>query len=125
MQRELQRLSPMKGPLVVVALALSVATAACGGITNAMPTSPSATFSTNLALSPSPSPAPAPAPTPAAGGASQVITGTVRPIADGGPRCYFGLYACETYNFSLTHDGGVDVALTWTGNERALMVQLY
>ena len=118
---ELQWSRCMKGPLVVAVLALSAATAACGGITNVMPTSPSATVSTNLALAPSPAPAPIPAPVTA----RQVITGTVRPVADGGPRCYFGLYACETYNFSLSHDGGVEVGLTWTGNERALMVQLY
>ncbi len=83
-----------------------------------MPTSPSATFSTTRALAPEPTPAPAP-------GTRQVVSGTVKPVADGGPRCYFGLYACETYNFSLPNDGGVEVALTWNGNERALMIQLY
>jgi hypothetical protein len=29
------------------------------------------------------------------------------------------------YPFTLTQDGGVDVTLTWQGNERALMIQLY
>jgi hypothetical protein len=111
----------MKGSLVLVlvlVLALSVLTTACGSIDDLVPTGPSSTLVNKLALAPEPAPG-------TAGTVQQIFNGTVRPVADGGPRCYFALYSCETYDFALNNSGGIDVTLSWQGNERALMVQLY
>jgi hypothetical protein len=105
----------MKGSLVVV-LALSLLAGACGSIDDLAPTGPSSNLVTGLVLAPEPGPA---------GPTQQVFTGTVKPVAEGGPRCYFAMYSCDTYNFTLNNAGGVDVTLSWQGNERALMVQLY
>lgn len=91
-------------------------------MTGMMPTGPSASLSSTSRSLTSPTPVADDVPTPPA---AQVITGTVDPLAAGGPRCYLGLYSCEVYNFSLASSGGVDVALAWEGGDRDMLVQLY
>ena len=95
----------MKGSLVVV-LALSLLAGACGSIDNLAPTGPSSALVNQLALAPDPAAG-------RTGAVRQVYTGAVRPIADGGPRCYFALYSCDTYDFTLKNPGGLDVTLSW------------
>jgi hypothetical protein len=103
----------------VAALVLSlVSTVGCGGMTAVMPTGPSPVFAAAQVSS-----VPPQAPAAPAQPAAQVITGVINPT--GGERCYFNLYACQAYNFSLAADGGVEVTLAWQGAPRDLMIQLY
>jgi hypothetical protein len=116
--------------LVVVALSLLLT--GCGGLTELSPTAPSSMLSTPAASS-QPSVAPAPAPTHAIGPevpsglvpSEQVITGTVAPLANYSGPCYVERYACEKYRFSLQKEGAVEVALSWQGGSRAMLIQLY
>jgi len=118
----------VREPKVAAIILSLLSTVGCSGMTALMPTGPSAPLSTSQTVSSQGSspvtiaPAPVPAPT---APAPNVIAGTVNPVAAGGPRCYFGMYSCEVYAFSLASDGGVDVTLTWAGGQRDLMVQLY
>jgi hypothetical protein len=57
--------------------------------------------------------------------ATQVITGSVGPLASYGAPCYVGLYACERYGFTLQRQGAVEVTLSWQGGPRAMLIQLY
>ena len=99
-------------------------TAACG-LTNLSPTAPSGVFSQKVAGTSSPA-VPAPAPAPAAGTpAAQAITGVVGPLRDGVAPCWADRYPCEVYDFALSEAGAIEVTLTWEGQPRALMVQLY
>lgn len=115
--------------LVVAALSLLVT--ACGGLTAASPTAPSAMLSTP-ALS-QPSVASAPAPTHAIGPdvpsglvpSQRVIDGTVGPLASYSGPCYVERYACERYQFALRNEGAVEVTLAWQGGARAMLIQLY
>lgn len=102
---------------VVVGLALLVATS-CGGVTNALPTAPSVTSDQN------PVPAAGPAPPEAAPG-SLLIRGTVRSLLEGALPCWADRYPCAAYDFSTTHEGPIEVTLTWDGAPRELFVQLY
>ena len=92
-------------------------------MTGLMPTGPSQSLSTSQsALQSVPS---MPPPAVVSGPVPDVIAGTVSPLDAGGPRCHLGLYSCAVYDYSLTSEGGFDVALAWEGGERALMIQLY
>jgi hypothetical protein len=114
--------------LVVVALSLLVT--ACGGLTTLSPTAPSSMM-TPAASQPSLTPAPAPTrtigPEVPSGlvPSEQVITATVGPLANYSGPCYLERYACEKYRFSLQREGAVDVALSWQGGARAMLIQLY
>lgn len=96
----------------------------CGGVTTLSPTAPSAAFSqTTVATAPpaAPVPSPGPAPVPAA----QTITGVVRSVGSGASPCWADRYPCQVYDFTLSQAGAIEVTLTWDGQPRALMVQLY
>ena len=110
----------------VVAVALifvsTLVLASCGGMTALSPTGPSMTFA--QAAVPSPSPAPAPAPAPVVPSA-QTIAGMVRSVGQGAAPCWADRYPCEIYDFALSQTGAIEVTVTWEGQPRALMVQLY
>ena len=118
----------VREPKVAAIILSLLSTVGCSGMTGLMPTGPSASqsafqtmsfqASSPATLAPLPPNAPAPL-------APNVIAGTVNPVAAGGPVCYFGMYSCQVYAFSLASDGGVDVTLAWQGSSRDLMVQLY
>jgi hypothetical protein len=111
----------------VVALILSLlSTVGCGGMTAMVPTGPSSPFASARVSSVPPQATAAPL-TPAgpAVPAAQVVTGIIQPLSVPGERCYFNLYACEAFNFSLAADGGLEVTLAWEGGARDMMVQLY
>ena len=55
----------------------------------------------------------------------QVIAGTVGPLASYSGPCYVERYACEKYRFSLQREGAVEVTLSWQGDARAMLIQLY
>ena len=88
-------------------------------MTGLVPTGPSQSLSASQSVSSLPPPQ---APS---GPVARVITGVVNPVASPGERCYFNLYACEAYSFSVAGEGGVDVTLAWEGGARDLMIQLY
>ena len=56
---------------------------------------------------------------------SRHITGIAGPVSEGRPPCFAQRYPCEVYNFSLLQEGAIEVAVTWEGSPRALLVQLY
>ena len=110
--------------LAIISLSLIFITS-CGGIANLSPTAPSAAFTPASATTASPA-APAPAPAPAAGvPATQTVSGVVGPLRDGVAPCWADRYPCEVYDFTLAQAGAIEVTLTWEGQPRALMVQLY
>jgi hypothetical protein len=39
--------------------------------------------------------------------------------------CFADLFPCEVFDFTLSHEGPIEVTLSWQGNARALFVQLY
>ena len=114
----------MNGPgVALVSLSLLIVTS-CGGVTTLSPTAPSAAFSqTTAATAPAAAPVPSsgPAPVPAA----QIITGVVRSVGSGASPCWADRYPCQVYDFTLSQAGAIEVTLTWDGQPRALMVQLY
>jgi hypothetical protein len=108
-------------------LLLSLFTASCGGLTTLSPTGPATTFASNVTASGSPAlPAPVPAP-PGIGSisAAHTITGTVPALGSGVLPCWADRYPCEVFEFALAQTGPIEVTLTWDGQPRALMVQLY
>jgi hypothetical protein len=115
-----------------VVLALSLLVTGCGGLTTLAPTSPSALASVQPSPTPS-APITAPAPAHTVGPdvpaglvpATQVINAAVGPLASYAAPCYVGLYACERYRFALQHEGAVEVALSWQGSPRGMLIQLY
>jgi hypothetical protein len=114
--------------VVVVALALLLT--ACGGLTVLSPTAPSSAASVQNSVTPSttgatPTHAIGPDVPPGLASATQVITGTVGPLASYPAPCYVGLYACEKYQFTLARQGAVEVTLSWQGGARAMLIQLY
>lgn len=46
-------------------------------------------------------------------------------MADGVAPCWADRYPCAVYDFSLRQPGPIEVTLTWDGQPRGLMVQLY
>jgi len=121
----------MNEPWLVV-VALSLLATACGGLTTLSPTAPSSMLSTAPA-SPQTSVVPAPAPARAIGpdvpsslvSSQQVIDGAVGPLANYPAPCYVERYACEKYRFALQKEGAVEVTLSWQGDARAMLIQLY
>jgi hypothetical protein len=130
--RNLQCSAAMTEPRVVPVLALSLLLTACGGLTTLPPTAPSAAVYTQVSV-PASQAATVPAPTHAIGPdvppglvpTTQVIQGSVGPLARYAAPCYVGLYACEKYRLTLQHDGAVEVTLSWQGGSRAMLIQLY
>jgi len=57
--------------------------------------------------------------------AAQTITGVVGSLQAGDVPCWANRYPCEVYDFMLTQAGPIEVTLTWEGQARALMTQLY
>lgn len=51
--------------------------------------------------------------------------GTVGPFDAEAQPCFADLFPCETFDFTLPHEGPIEVTLTWEGPPRALFVQLY
>lgn len=43
----------------------------------------------------------------------------------GAAPCWADRYPCQVYDFTLPQSGAIEVTLTWDGQPRALMVQLY
>jgi hypothetical protein len=94
-------------------------------MTTALPASPSQTFTGPIGVTSSPvTPVPAPAPSPVVP-AAQTITGVVRSVPGGAAPCWADRYPCEIYEFTLSRPGAIEVTLTWDGQPRAMMVQLY
>jgi hypothetical protein len=56
---------------------------------------------------------------------AQTIQGVVGPLAGGAAPCWADRYPCEVYDFTLSEPGSIEVTLTWEGQPRSLMVQLY
>jgi hypothetical protein len=108
----------MRIPSVVTTGLSLLFTVGCGGST-LIPTSPSASVSTQA---PAPS---ASSPTVEQSPSEEVITGSVAPLRSGATPCYVQRYSCEVYGFTMRNDGAVEVTLTWEGGERALLIQLY
>ena len=94
----------------------------CGGMSYRLPTSPSAALPSATATTSVPA-APSPSPAPAQNGFT--IAGTVGAVASGAAPCWADRYACEVYDFTLAQSGAIEVTLTWEGQPRAMMVQLY
>jgi hypothetical protein len=99
----------------------------CGGLTNVLPVAPSRSFAgsisaTTTPAAPVPSPAAAPAPSVAT---AQPISGVVPPVSSGTPPCWADRYPCQVYDFALSTAGAIEVTLSWDGDPRALMAQLY
>ncbi len=122
----------MYKPRGAVAITLSLLVTACGGLTTLSPTAPSAAASVQTSITSSPiGNAPVPAhtigPDVPAGlvPSTQVITGSVGPLASYPAPCYVGLYACERYRFTLQRQGAAEVTLSWQGGARAMLIQLY
>lgn len=107
--------------VVAVSISLVVLTSYCG-MTTLSQTGPSST----AALLPRVPTAPFAGLAPAAyEPASRVITGTVGPLREGTPPCFADRYPCEVFDLSLPRPGPIEVALTWLGAPRAMLVQLY
>ena len=96
----------------------------CGGMTNLSPAGPSAAFPSVSGVAASPA-APAPNPSPAPVQSARTIDGVVGSVGAGAAPCWADRYACEVYDFTLPQSGAIEVTLTWDGQPRALMVQLY
>ena len=99
--------------LAVVTLPLVLVTS-CGGMTSMAPTAPSTTVSASPAVSEEPSLL-----------SGREMHGVLGPFPDSAPRCFADLFPCEMFDFSLEHEGPIEVALAWEGHSRAVFVQLY
>jgi len=90
-------------------------------MTTVSPVGPSATVGERTLPSAPPS-----LPTPPTGTPlPRVLSGAVGPLGEGSPPCFADRYPCEVYDFALEREGPIAVTLTWDGEPRALMVQLY
>ncbi|HEY5617566.1 MAG TPA: hypothetical protein VIK60_06440 [Vicinamibacterales bacterium] len=103
------------GRLAATALSLALATS-CGGMTDLTPTAaserpPASPFSLTDAPVSSPH--------------GRELEGTIGPFDAGTLPCFANLFPCETLDFTLPHEGPIEVTLTWEGHARALFVQLY
>jgi hypothetical protein len=105
--------------LVLLSLSCLVITS-CGGLTTLSPTAPSTAFAP--VATPTSPVVPVPA---AAFPTTQAIHGIVGPLGDGMAPCWADRYPCQVYDFALPQAGSIDVTVTWEGQPRALMVQLY
>ncbi len=109
---------------IVLISCSSLLIASCGGLTTLSPTAPSAALSQSVAATSSPA-APAPSPRPAPVPAAQTVTGVVGAVSSGASPCWADRYPCQVYDFTLSQAGAIEVTLTWDGQPRALMAQLY
>ena len=107
---------------IVLVFVSSLFITSCGGVTAALPTAPSKAFAQVSVPSTPQAPAPAPAPVVLS---AQTIAGVVGSVREGAAPCWADRYPCEVYDFALSQTGAIEVALTWEGQPRALMVQLY
>lgn len=111
----------MNGPGVVAfSLSLVVLTSYCG-LSTLSQTGPTST-SAGLVAPAAPFAVPAMA---EFRPASRVISGAVGPLLEGMPPCFADRYPCEVFDLSLPRPGPIEVALTWLGAPRAMLVQLY
>ena len=110
----------MTGIRAAFTLLSLVVTLSCGGISALSPVSPSAAVAQGVTGA-----APA-APTPRSGvPITRAISGVVGPLRDGATPCWADRYPCQVYDFALAEPGPIDVTLSWEGQPRDLMVQLY
>ena len=113
----------MKPGVVLISVSVLFITS-CGGMVTLSPTGPSAPLSPPHTAAASPVAPPLPAPA-ASFPTGQTVHGVVRSIGEGAAPCWADRYPCEIYDFSLEQPGTIEVTLTWEGQPRALMVQLY
>jgi hypothetical protein len=118
LSQELQTFGPM--PVGLAAATMSLFSllffASCGGMTQLAPAAPSPLPSGSISNVTQP---------PVGPSLDRAIHGTVGPFDDEAPSCFADLFPCERFNFSLPHEGPIEVTLTWEGDSRALFVQLY
>jgi hypothetical protein len=88
--------------------------ASCSGATALSPTGPSVL-----------PPAPGAVEIPASSLSGRDIQGTLGPFDGEARPCFANLFPCEVFDFTLSHEGPIEVSLSWQGNARALFVQLY
>ena len=93
---------------------LLVFAVSCSGMTALQPTAASA-------LPPGPTTAAAPV----VSHPGREIQGVLGPFDAGAQTCFADLFPCQTFDFSLSQEGPIEVTLTWQGNARALFVQLH
>jgi hypothetical protein len=70
-------------------------------------------------------PGPTTAASPVVSHPGREIQGVLGPFDAGAQTCFADLFPCQTFDFSLSQEGPIEVTLTWQGNARALFVQLY
>jgi hypothetical protein len=99
--------------------------ASCGGLTTLSPTAPSSALSSSITAAAPAVPAPAPNPGPVPVPASRTVSGVIGSVGSGAAPCWADRYPCQTYDFTLSQAGAIDVTVTWNGEPRALKVQLY
>ena len=111
----------MHGPgVVAISVSLVILTSYCG-ISTLSQTGPTSTGERLVAPA-------APMVVPTTGESrpgSRVISGAVGPLVEGTPPCFADRYPCEVFELSLPRPGPIEVALTWVGAPRAMLVQLY
>ena len=115
---------------IAVAGLTLVSIVSCGGLPTVSPAAArapmsaptsSAMFASTTSVTVSPTPAALDAPRLV----SYLITGTAGPLRAGSAPCFADRFPCEVYDFSLPQEGSIDVAVTWEGPPRAMLVQLY
>ena len=121
----LRTVAPSRLRTVALISCSSLLIASCGAMTTLSPTAPSAAFSQSVAATSSPAAAPTPSPRPAPAPAAQTVTGVVGAVSSGASPCWADRYPCQVYDFTLSQAGAIEVTLTWDGQPRALMAQLY
>ena len=93
---------------------LLVFAVSCSGMTALQPTAASAL-----------PPGPTAAASPVVSQPGREIQGVLGPFDAGAQTCFADLFPCQTFDFSLSQEGPIEVTLTWQGSARALFVQLY
>ena len=101
--------------IATVALPLVFITS-CGGMTQALPTAPSAAAAAASATAGQEGPLLL---------SAREMHGVLGPFSADAPRCFANLFPCETIDFNLEAEGPIGVSLTWEGAARAVFVQLY
>jgi hypothetical protein len=110
----LHDLRPLYSVRLGITAVLLVFAVSCSGMTELQPTAASA-------LPPGPTAAAAPV----VSHPGREIQGVLGPFDAGAQTCFADLFPCQTFDFSLSQEGPIEVTLTWQGNARALFVQLY
>jgi len=113
LSRDLHLIAPMHGLGLAVATLPLVFVASCGGMTTlTTPTASSAVATSAVSEGTSLL-------------SGREMHGVLGPFPDTAPRCFAGLFPCETFDFSLDAEGPIEVAVAWEGSSRAVFVQLY